>query len=337
VKIRDELFDRVLALRGQLLEKGLRTELRHAIETEVFDLESDLGQLRRLPSKHDPMDELHLLYLARCRVINLGDIAIQSFLGAGQRGAVFKARHNTQGIDVAVKMLLFPRNDEEIFRFKQESTILSALDHKAIVKCLAGFSRSSYLGVGWFAMEFVEDAKEFSYFFKNGPRDNSALAALATACEGLEHAHSKDIIHRDVQPRNILVDKNGNAKILDFGCAQLSSHEHTFRPLGTLTTSAPEIFDDPRTVTSKADIFSVGTILYRWYYQKWPFFASSYGDAIRQLQETSPEYQELDSPDLEQLLKQVLRREPKERPTASGLAIELRRIQHDLNKSVATK
>ncbi len=317
---REDLFDRSLDIRSRLL---LPLNESHEADSFVLhDIEADLQQLRYVPRPDDPIDELHMLYLARCRLIQLDNYRIVAFLGAGQKGSVFRAIDTKDGSQVAIKLLVFPRNEEEIFRFRQEPEILRKLDHPCIIEALTGVQKSDYLAADWFAMELVKDAVTVETIMKSDA-NQTFPKVMARACEGLQHAHDNGVVHRDIQPKNILIDKDGNAKILDFGCAHFRSLEMTFRPIGTLTTSAPEVFDNPKYLTGKADVFSIGTMLFRWRYGEWPFYSDSFSEVIEKLRGDDVRIPKKGWAPFEDLLGRTLTRDPEKRVTAGGLAAGL--------------
>jgi serine/threonine protein kinase len=124
-------------------------------------------------------------------------------------------------------------------------------------------------GLYYFAMEFVDGANLREMIRTGKMRPEEALAVVPKICDALQFAHEEGVVHRDVKPENILIDKRGRVKIADFGLAKLLRREHadhtltmTGMTLGTPRYMAPEQLDKPETVDHRADIYSLGVVFY---------------------------------------------------------------------------
>ncbi len=196
-------------------------------------------------------------------------------LGSGAMGTVVLARDRHLGRLVAIKFL---RESCSTFlgRFQKEARVMARLAHPSIVKVheLDLFEGRTYL-----SMEYVDGGS--LALARLEPR---ALAqTLRGVVDALAHAHAHGIVHRDVKPENVLLDRRGRAFLSDFGLA-LEPHEglprHEARPLaGTPLTMAPEQARG-ETVTPASDQFSLGATLYRLLTGEWPFRGRTVDDVL---------------------------------------------------------
>ncbi|MCZ6689966.1 MAG: serine/threonine-protein kinase [Planctomycetota bacterium] len=189
-------------------------------------------------------------------------------LGRGGMGVVYLANQESLGRKVAVKVL--PKdlcNDEDfVRRFEREAQSLAKLNHPNIVSIL---DKGREEGTYYFVMEFVDGVSLRQILEEKRLTPNEALRIVKQICDGLEYAHQEGVVHRDIKPENILIDRKGNAKIADFGLARLIRGEE---PRSRITRSqmvmgspdymAPEQREKPRDVDHRADLFSLGVVLY---------------------------------------------------------------------------
>jgi len=141
-------------------------------------------------------------------------------VGAGAMGKVYKARDLKLGRDVAIKVLPqeMASDSQRLRRFEQEARVGSALNHPNIVTI---YEIGEHEGTPYIAMEYVE-GKTLREMLSSGPLPNDKLIRYATQLgEGLAKAHQAGIVHRDLQPENIVISEDGYVKILDFGLAKL--------------------------------------------------------------------------------------------------------------------
>jgi serine/threonine-protein kinase len=185
-------------------------------------------------------------------------------------GAVFKAHQCNLNRIVALKVMPQAPDDGSIIhrfqRFKREARSLARLSHRNVVAVYDFELAGNFL---YFTMDFVDGAT-LRQMLKPGRLDPCrALKLFLQLCDGLQHAHQSGVIHRDIKPENLLVDKNDFLKIADFGLAKLSgggaSNEWQTvdsRRMGTLGYMALEQVEEPQAVDHRADIYSVGVVLY---------------------------------------------------------------------------
>jgi serine/threonine-protein kinase len=200
----------------------------------------------------------------------LGQYVILAPLGAGGMGQVFLAEHAAMRRLVALKVLLVPRAADPINleRFLREARAAATLNHPNIVRVfdLNRDGRANYL-----VMEYVEGVNLEELVRAAGPVSPAAAADYARqVAAGLQHAHERTLVHRDVKPANVLVDRAGGVQLLDLGLVRYDS-EHdsqlTFRSgdksiLGTADFLAPEQAVDSSAVDTRADVYGLGATLY---------------------------------------------------------------------------
>lgn len=195
-------------------------------------------------------------------------------LGAGGMGEVFKAEHRHMERLVAVKML-HPRafdSPEAAERFHREVKAAAKLAHPNVV---TAHDAGEVDGVRYLAMEYVDGGDLQELVLRHGPLAVAqAVNYLVQAARGLEFAHRKKVIHRDVKPANLLVDREGAIKLLDLGLARLESPASGLAPtgsgsltefgqiMGTIDFMAPEQALDTRRAGVPADIYSLGCTLF---------------------------------------------------------------------------
>jgi hypothetical protein len=195
-------------------------------------------------------------------------LEIICLLGAGGMGAVYKARQPSLDRWVALKVLPSKgaggANFEE--RFNREARALARLSHPNIVT-VHEFGRAG--GLHYFIMEFVDGAnlRQLEQGGRLSPRE--ALQIIPQICDALQYAHDQGVVHRDIKPENVLVDRKGRVKIADFGLARiLGAEAESLRltaegqVMGTPHYMAPEQVARPLAVDHRADIYSLGVVLY---------------------------------------------------------------------------
>src|SRR5262249_10607677 len=149
----------------------------------------------------------------------LGHYRIESKLGQGGMGEVYRATDTVLGRDVAIKVLpqAFARDPERLARFEREARLLASLNHPNI-EAIYGFEQSG--GVHLLVLELVP-GPTLSERLREAPLETrEALRISGQIAEALEAAHEKGIVHRDLKPANVKVTPEGKVKVLDFGLAK---------------------------------------------------------------------------------------------------------------------
>jgi len=198
-------------------------------------------------------------------------------LGKGGFGSVWKAR-SPKGEIVAIK-LLNPENLKDkraVRKFFHEAIILSHLTHPNITRFIDFFPNDKNYAI---VMDFIKGSDLKTLLLKQkGPLPfDMACKIVHQILDAFEFAHEKGILHRDIKPENIILDTTGNAKIMDFGIAKMSSAETqktAFTMISPLYTP-PERFDHSSEVTIRSDIYSLGIVFYEIFTGKHPIDATS--------------------------------------------------------------
>ena len=189
-------------------------------------------------------------------------------LGQGGMGMVYKARQLQLDRVVALKVMRADLSRDPAFaeRFAREARALAKLNHPNIVSVF-DFGQSG--GHCWILMEYVDGTNLRELLRTKTLQPREALGIVPKVCDALQYAHDEGIVHRDIKPENILLDKKGRVKIADFGLAKLVGKDTsefnltaTGMTLGTPRYMAPEQFDKPQEVDHRADIYSLGVVLY---------------------------------------------------------------------------
>ncbi|MEM1294452.1 MAG: serine/threonine-protein kinase [Verrucomicrobiota bacterium] len=230
-------------------------------------------------------------------------------IGKGGMGAVYRAFEPKLHRYVAVKILSAqaPRQGWDfVERFRREARALALLDHPNIVK-LYDFDEIDDLL--YFTMEYVEGQDLHAIFSGSQLTTEHVESWVPQVCQALEYAHSRDLIHRDVKPGNIMIDQDGKVKLTDFGLVKRKATRGRIGltqasiSIGTPNYLAPEAMESGADVDNRADIYSLGVVLYQLLTGKLPMGAwrspSSLNPAL------DPRYDEI--------VVQAMQQEPEER------------------------
>jgi len=190
---------------------------------------------------------------------------VESLIGSGGMGAVYRAHHRPLDRPVALKVLLLD-DPAAPARFGTEARALARLDHPHIVHV---FDVGEVDGLCWLAMELV-DGVNLRQAQRERRLDPSAVLALVPQlCSALQYAHDAGVVHRDIKPENILIDRQGQVRIADFGVARIINPSEGGSRLtgcgavmGTPHYMAPEQVENPQSVDHRADLYALGVVLY---------------------------------------------------------------------------
>src|SRR6516165_9091925 len=210
------------------------------------------------------------LMLGKWRRFNIGKYKVLERLGAGGMGSVFLCEHKWMRRRVAVKVLPTARAEDPsaLERFYREARVVAALDHPNIVRA---YDIDQDEKLHFLVMEYVDGSSLQEIIKKVGPMSvERAAHYMRQSALGLQHAHeSAGLVHRDIKPGNILVNRSGTVKILDMGLARFFHDEEDIltkkydeNVLGTADYLAPEQALDSHGVDSRADIYSLGATFY---------------------------------------------------------------------------
>lgn len=203
---------------------------------------------------------------ASAQPTQLGNYDVLAKIAEGGMGTVYKARHRFTGETVAIKVIApgTARNPVILQRFEREFLAAKVLEHPNVVRAI------EYCGTGpnpFLVMEYVDGDSLGQRVERNGPiPEGEAVRLIAQICDGLQRAHKQGLVHRDVKPDNILVTREGVAKLTDMGLVKEVDGDlnltKTGRGLGTPHYMAPEQFRNAKGVDARGDIYSLGATLY---------------------------------------------------------------------------
>ncbi|MEK7487178.1 MAG: protein kinase, partial [Planctomycetota bacterium] len=249
----------------------------------------------------------------------LGSYQILEKIGEGGMGKVFKAKHLFLDKWVAFKVLneRLLQNQKFITRFFREAKSAGTLNHPNIVRCLdAGLIE----GVHYLAMEFVEGETISSILRQRKLEIEESLHIILKILEALEHAQNHAMIHRDLKPDNIMISRDGEIKLLDFGLAKTvgdSSLTLDGSILGTPYYMSPEQARGESEVTIAADLYALGATLFHMLTGEVPYSGDSPLRIIRQhLEDPVPSLRAklpTIDPRLEALIEKLMAKNPKNR------------------------
>lgn len=213
-------------------------------------------------------------------------------LGQGGMATVYLADDRNTGQQVALKVMHDDLADDPEFvrRFATEARAAASLDHPNIVSVL---DYGSYEGIRYIVQEYVEGTTLKDIIRRNGPIDyRLATPLLIQIGLALEHAHRREVIHRDIKPQNIMITKDMVAKVTDFGIARASS-TNTITLTGGVIMGSVHYFSPEQArggqVTARSDLYSLGIVFYEMLTARLPFDGeSSVAVAIKHLQEVPP-------------------------------------------------
>jgi serine/threonine-protein kinase len=280
------------------------------------------------------LDEEPELALDPDTLLHVGDYELLEPLARGGMGIVYRARHRRLGREVALKMLVCGElaSEAELHRFRAETEAAARLDHPNIVPI---YEVGEHDGCPFFTMKLMEGgnlAEHLERFRGNPRRAAEVLMALARA---VHHGHQRGILHRDLKPANVLLDGSGRPHVADFGVARHLDEEAAYTRsgvvVGTPSYMAPEqAAGHSRHLTTAADLYGLGAILYELLTGRPPFMAESSAQVLRRVLETDPlPPRQLDARidrDLETICLKCLEKNPEGRyRSAQELAEELER------------
>jgi len=198
-------------------------------------------------------------------------------IGGGGMALVYKARCRLLNRFVAVKILReeFTGDEEFVRRFEVEAQSAASLSHPNIVPI---YDVGNENNVFYIVMEYIDGITLKDYIVRNGPLDwKEAVKIAIQICSAIEHAHSKQIIHRDIKPQNILMTKDGIAKVADFGIARAVTSS-TITMVGS-TIGSVHYFSPEQArggyIDEKSDLYSLGIVIYEMITGEMPFDGES--------------------------------------------------------------
>ena len=197
---------------------------------------------------------------------SIGKYTLTRKIGEGGMASVYEAIHEKLGTKVAIKVLspILARNPQLRQRFENEANFMASLSHPHITRVLDVEEKDETLAI---IMELLEGEDLDARVKRTGPLSTAEVKMLFTqVLNAFDYAHSKGIVHRDVKPANIFIDKNNQVKILDFGIAKLfgtgNEMTQTGTQMGTPVYMSPEQVRGEKSIDHRSDIYALGVTLY---------------------------------------------------------------------------
>ena len=263
---------------------------------------------------------------------------LERVIGVGGMAVVFLAYDTLMKRPVAVKMLKdnVAADEQSVKRFINESKAVAMLSHPNIVNI---YDVSVKDNIKYIVMEYIEGITLKNYMTRRGPLSfREVLSYTEQILRALEHAHAKNIVHRDIKPQNIMLLKNGQIKVTDFGIAKLPDAETltmTDKAIGTVYYISPEQASG-KPIDQRSDLYSLGVVMYEMATGRLPFYADSpISVALMQVNDTPPAPRSVDSGiprGLEQIILSAMEKNPSLRFENAGQMLrQLQRLRADPN------
>jgi serine/threonine protein kinase len=295
---------------------------------------------------------------------NFGRYQVLSRLGAGGMGEVYSARDTQLERAVALKVLRADvvADDGRMRRFIQEAKAAAALNHPHIAHI---YEIGESEGTTFMAMELIDGETLRQKIHRDKTELKRLLEWLAQVADGLAKAHAAGIVHRDLKPDNIMISRDGYAKILDFGLAKLIEPHRTSEAgsdapseiatailapplstpgmiMGTVGYMSPEQARGETTIDGRSDIFSFGCILYEAVAGRQPFAGGTVVDSLHNIIHAQPvplkEFNAAIPSDLQRIVRRCLAKDREERyQTIKDVATELKELRREIENEAETE
>ena len=280
--------------------------------------------------------------MAQNTLTKIGKYDVVEVLGKGGMGIVYKATDSRIGRLVAIKMMTggFAENPDLLKRFYREAQSTGMLQHPNIVIV---YDLGDQDGNPYLVMEYLEgEPLDKMIATKRELSMVEKLGFIIQCCTGLNYAHQRGIVHRDIKPANLMVLKNGDCKIVDFGIARVGDNSltRTGQVVGTITYMSPEQIN-AQVVDGRTDIFSAGVMLYELLTGVLPFDGKDTASTLLKIIHEPPpplkNYLDNFPADLEDVIKKALAKDREERyATAEDFAFDLGRVQEQIKKTMVS-
>ncbi|MEE2906222.1 MAG: serine/threonine-protein kinase [Planctomycetota bacterium] len=268
---------------------------------------------------------------------------LTDIIGAGGMGTVYLARQSHPRRTVAIKVMNpGVTSRETLRRFEFETQILARLSHPNIAQIYeAGTWNNGFEDLPYFAMEYISPVRSIQeYADRKQLSSRERLELIAKACDAVGHAHGKGVIHRDLKPGNILVNADGQIKVIDFGVARTTDPDVSSLAtrldaiVGTLQYMSPEQCDiETYDLTASADVYALGMMLYELLIGELPYSVAGMGlaSAVQVISDQQPQpigsMDRMYRGDLDTIVRMTLEKDPADRyRNASELGDDIRRF-----------
>jgi serine/threonine protein kinase/Tfp pilus assembly protein PilF len=260
-------------------------------------------------------------------------------LGRGGMGRVYRVLDKKLGEEVALKLIKpeVASDEKTIQRFRNELRTTRKIGHPNVTRM---YDLGEDQGTHYITMEYVRGEDLKSFIRRSGRLTvDKAITIAGQVCEGLAEAHRQGIVHRDLKPQNVMIDRDGNARIMDFGIARSLTGkgitgEGTF--IGTPEYMSPEQVEG-RDIDQRSDIYSLGIVLYEMLTGRRPFEGDTALDvAVKQKSETPPDPKLLNPQISDELDRVILRSLEKKKESRYQSAMDLLSDLEAVKKGLTT-
>ncbi|MBI1830197.1 MAG: protein kinase [Planctomycetes bacterium] len=262
------------------------------VSSNTVDFDNPKGSAKRPPAparkSAAPADAPHRDATKEPSMASMlgGKYKLLKKIGQGGMGAVYKAHDEKLDRIVAIKVLAKELSGKESYvkRFEREARVMIKLDHPNVIRCY-DFDVDKEKGLHYLAIEFVDGGSVENWLKKLGRFSiGDALHIILKTAAGLQHAHEKSLIHRDVKPDNLLMTSDGIIKVADLGLAKDTAEDtsltKTGAGAGTPIYMAPEQARDVKHVDARVDIYALGVMLYVFLTGEPPFKGNTFVELI---------------------------------------------------------
>lgn len=311
----------------RILEKGLATQQQIDDAVEVRNHLAEMGMRVRgvaevlFEKGVIEKDQLEDLQREDRRVEGQEQIAgyrLLQKLGEGAMGSVYKARQLSLDREVAIKVLAHHLSEDEQYvqRFFTEAKAVARLNHTNII---SGIDVGESGGVRYLVMEYADGMTVASLLNRGGAMDEERVLQIGLQmARALDHAHRNNLVHRDVKPDNIIITKDGVAKLCDLGLARLEHHDGDEPArMGTAAYISPEQARGGADVTERTDLYSLGCTLFHMLTGQEPFQGDDASAVLAQhLTEPAPSVRSFDptiSERVDLLVQTLMAKDPADR------------------------
>jgi eukaryotic-like serine/threonine-protein kinase len=318
--------DEAKAIVAKMVEMGLKPRSVAEILYERGHLEVEqLEELRREERRWHGQEQI-----AGYRLLEL--------LGQGAMGSVYKARQLSLDRDVAIKVLSpeLAKDATYVQRFQTEARAVARLNHTNLV---SGIDVGEADGIHYLVMEYADGNTLASLLRRGGALDEERAVGIAQQiARALDHAHKNGLLHRDVKPDNVIITRDGVAKLCDLGLARLDEKAEAAQRMGTPAYISPEQARGETHVDLRSDLYSLGATLFHLLAGRPPFEAATAAAVLaKHLTEPAPRLNATGAdvdPRTDALVARLLAKSPAERPASAGeVAQALDAILRDLQQA----
>lgn len=301
-----EQIDEATEISSKLTEMGMQARsVAEVLQEKGVITEEQLEDLRREERKAEGKEQI-------------AGYRLDQKLGEGAMGSVYKARQLSLDRDVAIKVLAPHLSEDESYvkRFFTEAKAVARLNHTNII---SGIDVGEAGGVKYLVMEYADGQTVASLLDRGGSMDEERVLGIGLMmARALDHAHRNNLIHRDVKPDNIILTKDGVAKLCDLGLAKMETHEGDEPArMGTAAYISPEQARGEHDLTERADLYSLGCTLFHMLTGREPFEGADAGAVLqRHISEAAPSVRSFDptiSERTELLVQTLMAKDPADR------------------------